>query len=91
MYPSKLKEAKDNDYLDTYDIIKKVPQSRLPNQKVVPNQKIQPWTINVGSGLQTKFPAIIGKQVKDYSDIEIDKKQEKRFLAKDFVPKTVED
>ena len=42
MYPSQLKEAKDNDYLDTYDIIKKVPQSILPNQKVVPNQKIQP-------------------------------------------------
>ena len=91
MYPSQLKEAKDNDYLDTYHITKKEPQTRLPNEKVVPNKKLQPWTINVGSELQTKFPAIIGKEVKDYTKIEIDSKQEKIFLAKDFVPNTVED
>ena len=89
MYPSRMNEKKDDDYIDIYDILKKEPRKLFPHHDVVPNKPLQPWTVDVGKELLTTFPAIIGKEIEEDKELDIDTKQQKVFLlTPDYVPNT---
>ena len=89
MYPSRMNEKKDDDYIDIYDILKKEPRKLFPHHDVVPNKPLQPWTVDVGKELLTTFPAIIGKEIEEDKELDIDTNQQKVFLrTPDYVPKT---
>ena len=92
MYPSRMNEKKDNDYIDVYNILKKEPRKLFPHHDVVPNKPLQPWTVDVGKELLTKFPAIIGEVIEEDKELHIDTKQQKVFLTTpDYVPNTAKE
>ena len=89
MYPSQINVNKDEDYMDVYKVDTNDHRKLFP-QELVANERIQPYTVNVGKELYKKFP-ILQKEISDDKTIVIDSKTEKKFLASDYIPKTPED
>ena len=63
---------------------------KLFPHELVANERIQPYTVNVGKELFKKFPMHL-KDIRGDISIAVDSKTEKKFLASDYVPKTHKD
>ena len=77
MYPSQINVNKDEDYMDVYKVDTNDHRKLFP-QELVANERIQPYTVNVGKELYKKFPMLL-KEISDDKTIVIDSKTEKNF------------
>ena len=77
MYPSQINVNKDEDYLHVYKVDTNDHWKLFPHE-LVANERIQPYTVNVGKELFKKFP-ILQKEISDDKTIIIDSKTEKNF------------